>query len=125
MTRIKITGILLVGVLILAGCTPVERTAYNTIVAAKAFLDQEKLSHPECTTATTTICVDLKKAVAAKDLMIDALEVYCAGPTFDTGTGACNAPAKGTAAYTQAVAKLNAAIANYNQTASDLKGATK
>ena len=105
----------------IAGCTPIERSAYNTIVGAKAFLDQEKLSHPECATATTEICVDLKKAVASKDLLIDALEVYCSGPQFEAG-GACQAPQKGTAAYDQAVAKLQAAIAAYNQVAADLKG---
>lgn len=112
-------------VLVLFGCTPVERTAYSTIVAAKAFLDSEKASHPECATATSTVCVDLKKAVSAKDLLIDAAEVYCSSPTFDQNGGACTPPAKGTPASQQAVAKLNAAIAAYNQAASDLKGVVK
>jgi hypothetical protein len=108
----------------IAGCTPVERTAYNTVVAAKAFLDKEKLSHPECATVpNSTICTDLTKAVAAKDLLIDAITVYCSGPDFNAG-GACNAPQKGTAAYDQAVAKLNAAMANWNQVSADLKAVT-
>jgi hypothetical protein len=113
---------MLVATLLLAGCTPVERTAYNTVVAAKAFLDKEKQQHPECATVpASTVCADLTKAIAAKDLLIDAITVYCSGPDFNTG-GSCNAPQKGTAAYDQAVVKLNAAIANYNQAASDLKG---
>lgn len=105
--------------LVLAGCTPLERTAYNTGVAAKAFLDSERATHPECATgATSTVCVDIAKAVAAKDLMLDALTVYCAGPTFPAS---CNPPAKGTPASAQAIAKLQGAISAYNQIAADLK----
>jgi len=118
----KRKAVLLVAGLLIAGCTPVERQAYNTVVAAKAFLDTERKAHPECVPGSgTTVCVDIAKAVAAKDLLIDAITAYCAGPDFNTG-GACNAPAKGTPAAQQAVTKLQAAIANYNQTAADLKG---
>ena len=116
-------GILLLATF-LAGCTPLERTAYNTIVASKAFLDKEKMQHPECaTTPETTVCHDLTQAVGAKDSLISALEVYCSGPQFESG-GACQAPAKGTPAAQQAADKLNAAIQNYNQIQADLKKAT-
>src|SRR5690242_5337010 len=99
----RFTPGLLVLVLFLSGCPKIERDAYNTVVAAKAFLDKERSQHPECATgATTTVCIDIAKAVGAKDALIDAITVYCAGPDFNAG-GACNAPAKGTAAYDQAV----------------------
>jgi hypothetical protein len=116
----------LVGILglaiVIAGCPKVERDAYNTAVVAKAFLDTEKKAHPECVPgATTTICVDLTKAVAAKDVLLDALTIYCGGPNFATG-GACDAPKKGTPGAQQAVDKLNAAVANYKQVQADLKG---
>ena len=112
---------LLISVLLLAGCTPLERSAYNTVVAAKGFLDSEKQAHPECATgATSTVCVDIQKAVGAKDLLIDAITVYCSGPDFNNG-GACNAPDLHTAAGVQAEAKLRAAITNYKQIAADLK----
>jgi hypothetical protein len=94
---------------------PVERIAYDTIVTAKAFLDSEKQSHPECSTAASTLCVDLTKATSAKDALIDALEVYCAGPQFEAG-GACQV-------NSGALSKLQAAIAGYNQTAANVKGA--
>lgn len=113
-------------VALLSGCTPLERSAYNTVVAAKAFLDKEKQQHPECeniTGATSTVCVDLQKAVGAKDALIDAITVYCSGPDFNNG-GACNAPDTHTAAGVTAEAKLRAAIANYNQIQADLKQAT-
>jgi hypothetical protein len=117
--------------LLLAGCplSPPERIAYETVVAAKAFTDKTKSQHPECnpatgtapTAATSTVCIDIAKAVSAKDALIDAAEVYCAGPDFNA-VGACNPPAKGTPASTQALAKLNAAVAAYNKIAAELKG---
>jgi hypothetical protein len=109
--------------LVSIGCTPIEDQAYKTIVGAKAFLDAEKAAHPECASnITATVCVDLKRATSSKDFLIDAAETYCAGPQFETG-GACQPPAKGTPALTQATAKLKAAIAAYSQSATDLKGA--
>lgn len=110
--------------LFLAGCplSPPERIAYETVVAAKAFTDKTKQQHPECATgATSTVCIDIAKAVSAKDALITAAEDYCAGPDFNA-TGSCNPPAKGTPAATQAIAKLNAAVASYNQIAAELKG---
>lgn len=119
----RIIPVLIVAV-VLAGCTPLERTAYNTVVAAKAFLDKEKQQHPECATGSTSnVCVDIGKAVGAKDALIDAITVYCSGPDFNSG-GACQAPDVHSAAGVNAEAKLRAAIAQYNQTAADLKQAT-
>lgn len=105
------------------GCAPVERQAYNTFVGANAFLKNIKSTHPECADAgnTSTLCVDVRKAVSAKDALIDAAEVYCAGPNFNA-TGECDAPKKGTPGADQAVAKLKAAIASYAQAQLDVKG---
>ena len=80
--------------LILAGCPTVQSDAYKTVVAAKAFLDDQKTKHPECATgAASQTCNYLKQATAAKDALIDAGEAYCGGPQFEAG-GACQAPAK-------------------------------
>lgn len=120
----RIIPALLAIAVVLSGCTPLERTAYNTVVAAKAFLDKERQQHPECASGSTSnVCVDINRAVGAKDALIDAITVYCSGPEFNNG-GACNPPAKGTPAATQAEAKLQNAITMYNQTAADLKQAT-
>lgn len=120
----SVSATLLAGCMLLTiGCTPLERSAYDTIVAAKAFLDVTKSNHPECAlNPFATVCVDLSKATSAKDTMIDAAEIYCASTSFDTLKGACTPPAKGTPARDQAEAKLRAAMAAYNQTAADLKG---
>lgn len=109
--------------LLLAGCSPVERQAYNIVVGAKGFLDAERKAHVECTTSgVSSFCGKLSQAVSAKDALIDAVEVYCSGPAFETG-GACQPPAKGTDALAQATAKIKAAIAIYEQAEKDLKGA--
>jgi hypothetical protein len=97
--------------------------AYDVVAAAKGYLISERSQHPECPAATTTVCVIIGQAVGAKDLLIDAITVYCSGPSFLTG-GACDPPAAGTPAATQAAAKLQSAITNYNQIAADLKTAT-
>ena len=118
-------GAMIVATLILIvsiGCTPLERQAYNTVVGAKAFIGDQKKQHPECATVNSQICEYLSRATSAKDALIDAAEIYCSGPDFETG-GVCNAPKKGTPAYDTATAKLKAAIANYNQFEKDVKGA--
>ncbi len=116
----------LVLTLVAATCTPVEKQSYRTVVAAKAFLDSVKSQHPECVSGdnTSTLCVDLHKATAAKDALIDATTVYCSGPTFLVG-GPCDAPSKDSPAFSQANAKLQAALANYQSIEADLKGVLK
>lgn len=102
-----------------------EQTAYYVVVGSKAFITQMYTHHNECRTvppATASICVNLTKATAAKDALIGATKVYCAGPKFLAG-GACDAPTKGQPADVQAVAKLNAAITNYTDIEAALRTA--
>lgn len=120
--------------LTMASCTPLERTAYRVVVTSKGFLDSERAAHPDCINGASVVgdvvtpskvCSELARAVAAKDLLIDAAEVYCASPTFSSGTGVCTPPKKGTPAYQQASDKLQAAISVYSLAAKDLKGAIR
>jgi hypothetical protein len=114
--------LVVIACVVMTSCTPIEKQAYNTIVGAKAFLDHVRALHPECSSQpTATVCADITKATSAKDALIDATEVYCSGAQFESG-GACQPPAKGTAAFTPAQDKLKAAMALYNQAATDLKG---
>jgi hypothetical protein len=107
-------------------CTPVERTAYNTAVASKAFLDNIKSKHPECQTYMTTLCSDLRKATAAKDLLIDAGEAYCNQATFPaTDVTSCKPAPKGTPLYQQALSALNSAVSGYKQAEADLRAVVK
>ncbi len=109
--------------ILLIGCTPIERTAYNLAVGSKAFLDSVKAKHPECTpTAAITVCSDLRRATAAKDLLIDAGEAYCQQSSFGvTDTTPCSPAPKGTPKYQQAISALNSAISGYKQAEADLK----
>lgn len=96
--------------------------AYDVIAGAKGYLEKEKSLHPECASASSAVCTKISQAIGAKDVLIDALSVYCSGPNFLNG-GACDPPAAGTPAQTQAQQKLEAALASYNQIAEDLKKA--
>lgn len=122
---VLIVGII-AGIAFISGCPAVQQNAYNTVVAAKAFTDKLGAVHPECLQNATVagasvLCADLHKAVAAKDVLIDAIEAYCAGPNFNGG-GTCDPPTAGTPALAQANAKLQAAIAGYSQAEKNLKG---
>lgn len=122
--QIKITLSFAVLALVLAGCPKEETVAYRTAVGAKAFLDNVKSKHPECDNLANTmpVCQALRRATAAKDILIDAGEVYCGGAQFESG-GPCNAPQKGTPAQKLALDKLNAAVSQWKQFDADLRAA--
>lgn len=120
---------------LLVSCSPVERQAYNIVVGGKAALVSYRANHPECnfdlatglsSDTKTTACITNNRLTSAKDAIIDAAEVYCAGKDFDAVPGGvCNAPKKGTPGAEQAIAKLKAAVASYEQIERDVKGALK
>lgn len=98
----------------IAGCSqPVESIARDGIAAASGFLNNQNSIHTdECKKdAMQPTCQQLSRASHALNLTITALEVYCAGPAFDAGTGPCQPPAANQAALEQ---KLVAALSNLN-----------
>jgi hypothetical protein len=117
--------------IILIGCTPLERTAYDLAVASKAFLNSIQAAHTECSLSTfpagkATLCLDLLKAVAAQHLLVDAGEAYCNQATFGvTSVLPCKPSPSGTGAATRAVNALNQAISGYRQAESDLKAVSQ
>lgn len=126
----KLMGFVLLAAFFLAGCPPIERDAYIAVTGTKAALVDYRGRHPECapydavsglSNVKLTPCIANNRLTSAKDAIIDAAEVYCAGKDFETG-GACNPPAKGTPGYEQGAAKLKAAMASYRQIESDVKG---
>jgi hypothetical protein len=123
MKRLILLGIV---VLFVSGCPKAERDAYNIVVASKAFIGSLQAKHPECSTAQTILCMDLRRAAGAKDLLIDAGEAYCQQSSFGvTDTTPCTPSTKGTAAYTQTINALNAALSGYKQAEIDLKAVVK
>lgn len=121
--KIFVASIVTACLLTLSGCPKTEQATYDAVVASTAFINKIMAAHPECQPGgnKTSVCQDLYKAVAAHNVLIDAIETYCAGPDFNGG-GACNPPAKGTPALTQATAKLQTAMSAYSQAEKDLKG---
>lgn len=113
-------GILALISVSLAGCPRVEKDAYLAATGAKAFLDDLKTKHPECSMTKSEICEYIFKATAAKDLLVDAGEAYCANSAFSTG-GPCNPPDKSTPAYKVAQDRLRAALQSYEQIEKDLR----
>ena len=110
MKYLRLVSDFLIGIF-LAGCSPLEQQTYRVIVSSNAFLRVIDSKHAECSSPDQRdeTCDLLRRAHAAKDALIDATEVYCAGPDFDTG-GKCNHPAKGTPGAQQATAKLQSEI---------------
>lgn len=114
--------ILLPLLLMTVACQPPQNSARDTIAAAKGYLDSARSHHPECNTTSpngTHACQIIGKGTQAKDVAIDALEIYCSntsttGVNFQDG-GPCVADK----AYEP---KLKAALASLNQIISDVKG---
>lgn len=106
----------------LSGCPRIERDAYLAAVGAKAFLGSEYGKHQECLQPNPKgdICEYLGMAVKAKDLLVDAGEVYCGGPGFLEG-GACHPPQKSDSHYQVVHERLVVALTNYEQIEKDLK----
>lgn len=99
---------------------PLEQTARDTVATAKGYLDSAKSHHPECaapadaSTPQSVNCQVIAKGVAAKDSVIDALNVYCASPDYSNNGGPC-VPNK------DLQSKLQAALDDLNRTITDVK----
>ena len=107
---------------------PIELTAYDTIVSAKAYLGQVSLANMNCfdlkfKPGSGVLCANLKKAMAAKDLLIDAAGAYCNQSNFGIVTNAtgCQPGVKGTSAFNHALAALKLAMEDYKRAEGDLR----
>lgn len=92
-------AILLAGTLALTACQPIEMTARDAIVVSGGFLNKAIENHDaECQAffkdsvdlgKSAYVCPAIVKGVAMRNLTIDALNIYCASPEYDAGTGPC------------------------------------
>ncbi len=108
-------------VLALSGCQPLEKSVRDAIAAQKSFLDKAVQNHEaECkVNPAKLLCQVINEAGYARNLAIDALEIYCAGSDFERG-GNCNPP-RDKAQRDKLAAKLKAAALNMNRIFADLK----
>lgn len=91
-TRSALLGLTLTMTFLL-GCPsdkPLEMTARDSIATAKGFLtDLIERYKDRCIDAgDTPVCTAIMKGVAAQNMTIDALHVYCASDTYENG-GPC------------------------------------
>lgn len=111
---------LLFAALAMSACPPsqpLEKSARDAVATSKGYLDAAKEHHPECvsdTPAASTNCTIISRGVAAKDSVIDAVNIYCASPEYSNGTGEC-IPNK------DLEPKLKEALDNLNRTINDVK----
>jgi hypothetical protein len=110
--------------LLFVGCTSFEKSARDSVAAANGVLVVLQRQNGQCKLdPSQPVCQRIKQGIAAQNLAIDALEVYCSGPAFEAG-GACQPPSD-PALKNAAEVKLNAAIASLNTIVVDLKGLVK
>lgn len=117
--------------LLAVSCSSPEKTARDGIATMNGYLVSARARHSECDpdkfpgNQPQSQCQVIRRGTQANNLAIDALEVFCGGPAFNAGTGACQAPNKGQPAFQQGLDKLNSALVNLNTTASDVRALTK
>lgn len=107
--------VLLAACLSMTACQPIEKTARDYVATAKGYLDSAKQHHPECAAAGSHggNCDIIARGVAAKDSVIDAVQVYCASSSYDAGAPC--APNK------DAEPKLKEALKRLDQVMADVK----
>ena len=105
-------------VFFLVGCAP-EKVARDAIASAKGVIETAQAKYHDTCTAdpTQSQCVSINKLVAGQGFAIDTLNVYCAGPEWDTG--AVCTPHK------ELESKLREAVANLEREKTDVKGLIK
>jgi len=107
--------------LCLAACQPFEETARDVIAGAQGFIQQAQKNHLEECRANPTKdfpCGTINRAVAAQNLAVDALAVYC-------GFGHDMSPNTSCRVNKSAAAALKASLDNLNRIISDYKEASK
>ncbi len=72
---------LLLTCLFLVGCQPLQQTARDSIAVAKGVIETAQDKYlVRCQASPTDVpCEIIKDAVAAQNLVVDALNLYCAG----------------------------------------------
>lgn len=105
---------------LLISCGPVEQSVRDSIAASKGvIITVQAKYHDSCVAGPTQQpCVAINKAIDVQHLVKDALYTYCSFVSTDDPTKKC-IPVK------SALPALQSAVANLNQTTTDLKGLLK
>lgn len=118
MRRTVLTLFLVPLLLVMSACAPLENIAVDGIATAKGFIEDQQTQHlAECQAAPTkNVCQVINQSVAAQNLAIDALSIYCADAAFlaDPDHAPCH-PVK------DAAPKLQLALKNLSATIGNVK----
>ena len=108
---------LLLTCLFLVGCQPLQQTARDSIAVAKGVIETAQQEYlPRCLASPTDApCEIIKDAVAAQNLVVDALNLYCAGEDSWV-TGAPCSPSMGVEPrLREALLRLDTIISNVKE----------
>ena len=108
---------LLLTCLFLVGCQPLQQTARDSIAVAKGVIEtaqQEYLVRCQAS-PTDTPCEIIKDSVAAQNLVVDALNLYCAGDDAWVGGSPCSPTKAVEPRLREALLQLNVIIANVKE----------
>jgi hypothetical protein len=108
-------------VLVLAGCSQIERDARDTAAALSGVLISAQTQNQDCIKDSTgPNCALISRGIAAQNVLITATETYC-------GWTVANPPASGAKCVpvASATAGLNSAISNASLIITEIKGVIK
>jgi hypothetical protein len=108
---------LLITCLFLVGCQPLQQTARDSVAVAKGVIETAQQEYlPRCLSSPTdTPCEIIKDAVAAQNLVIEALNLYCAGSDSWVSGAPCNPTDAVEPRLREALSQLNIIIANVKE----------
>jgi len=120
-TRAMVAAMVVVGLLVLAGCSPIEEKARDTAAALSGSIVAAQSQYQTTCAANPSqqVCQLINKGVAGENALITAVETYCgwsASVAAPDPTAPC-VPVK------SAEAGLEAAIANAAELTLEIKGA--
>jgi len=120
MARLKL-AVLLLAVLFIAGCTPVEIAALRSLAANKGFVEHEMGVHGECKgNFSTPLCGAINNGIQVQHVGVLALDAYCSSTDYLTKQGKCLPPTD-PAAKAELRAKLQTAISNLDGIVTSIK----
>lgn len=114
---------ILFSALVFTGCSSLENKARDAAAASQGFIEQAQRNHlAECqaSPAKPFPCQVINQAVAAQNLLVDAVEQYCGWPAgIQPPSGATNHVCAKNVSATQ---RLQAAVNSVNKILADYKG---
>ena len=80
--RVLLEIAVVVTVLLISGCQPIEDSANDLLASHTGFIDQAEKNHPECLVQgdANPICRAIKVSGLARNFLIDSVHIYCSGP---------------------------------------------